>query len=65
MEKSNILYSTLWPAFTVVTFKLFKYIVTIENACDTSQGHSPLVTSVYQIFFFLFLNQNICCGRVQ
>ena len=35
MEKSNILNSTLWPAFTVVLFKPFQYIVTIEFACDT------------------------------
>ena len=43
MGKPYILNSTLWPAFTVVPFKFFQYLVTIEFTCDTSTlWHSNL-----------------------
>ena len=34
MKKSNVLSSTFWSEFSVVTFKLFQYLVPVEFASD-------------------------------
>ena len=32
------------------------------QSVNVEQQYRPLVKHAYQIFFFVFINQNVCCG---